>query len=135
MTSIAIALRGWNLTCYSNLKGMVCDPGALNSWLGQHEGYVDEDDLDEAAIGRLNPAKITWPTDGMHTKPDLSLETIKDYINKERIVIAHVRNRTHFVLAIGYSETAEEIAVLDSAFNNSFYEFNSILGWRIFDFK
>ena len=48
------------------------------------------------------------------------------------VLIAHVRNRTHFVLVDGYDEVKKEFAVLDPFYNTSAYIFSSISDFIVY---
>jgi hypothetical protein len=86
-------------------------------------------------VPNIDPAKITWPSDGMHTTNDLPLDTIRAYLLKERIVIANVMHGEHFVLVTGFSYSdPDTLYVNDPGFSTTTYSYsNDVVGWRLFD--
>ena len=90
----------------------------------------------------------------MHKTNDLSVETVIDYLNNGRVVIANVMQGHHFVLVTGYdqhdsnskmqpSKTLKGISangaffyVHDPGFTRGVYSYSEdIVGWRLFDMK
>lgn len=110
------------------------NPGTLNEWLKENSGYQNNNFV-EGALPALNPARISWPADGMHPTNDLPYNTVCDYIKQGRVVIGNVMAGGHFVLLTGYSETdGDTFAVNDSGFNTATYSYTKdIVGYRIFD--
>ena len=49
----------------------------------------------------IQPNRIRWPSDGMHSSNDLPYKTIVAYLHKPRVVIANVMKGEHFVLVTG----------------------------------
>lgn len=135
MNSISSALAGTNIL----IGSATVTPAVLNQWLRTHGGYVNgTSDLEESVVPSINPARISWPSDGMHTKNDLSFSTIVDYIDRAtpRIVIANVMDGGHFVLVVGYRSDNDTIVVNDSGFPRNTYSYSKdVVGWRIFDMK
>jgi hypothetical protein len=131
MSSVSMSLNGFNIL----VGNTTADPAVLNAWLQQNDGYSGDNELDEAAIPNINPALITWPTDGMHRTNDLPIETIRAYLLKSRVVIANVDDGRHFVLVTGFSyENSDTFFINDPYFNVTSYSYSQdIVGWRIFD--
>ena len=131
MSSVSMSLNGKNIT----INGVDSNPGVLNKWLQQNKGYDADNDLEEEVVPNINPSRISWPDDGMHTKNDLSMLTIRAYIVRGRVVIANVRNGHHFVLVTGWNGTDEDtVLVNDPGFDVQTYSYkNDVVGWRIFD--
>eukprot|EP00026_Physarum_polycephalum_P018473 Phypoly_transcript_20076.p1 GENE.Phypoly_transcript_20076~~Phypoly_transcript_20076.p1 ORF type:complete len:211 (+),score=19.61 Phypoly_transcript_20076:52-684(+) len=100
MSSLSMALhgRGYFLDTYLPIY-----PGTLNAWLRNNNGYKcidgDCDNLVLDAVNQLDPSRISFISEV--EKPDIN--TMKTYVQKlNPVMIAHVRNNTHFVLITGY---------------------------------
>jgi hypothetical protein len=139
------------------------NPGTLNSWLKANNGYDDSNDFIESAAQNIDPQRIVWPADAMHTSNDLSYETISSYLQKRRVVIANVNDGHHFVLVVGYSTDNDTLIVHDpgslifpfiissltlrekkshfppficSGYVRDSYSYSKdVVGWRLFDMK
>jgi hypothetical protein len=130
MSSTAMGIRGYNIS----INGIDSDPGALNEWLRDNGGYDGSNDMIETQVPLIDPGRIVWPEDGMHRTNDLSIETIKAYIDGGRVVICNVMDGGHFVLATGVDVDGDTVFVNDPGFNLQYYSFSSdIVGFRIFD--
>ena len=81
MTSVSEGLNGYNIT----IEGAAADPGTLNAWLRDNNGYDDSNDLYEAVVQEIDPEHIVWPSDGMHKDKDISFETVGEYISSGRV--------------------------------------------------
>ncbi len=46
-------------------------------------------------------ASVKWPSDAMHRTNDLPYDTVAQYLQEGRIVIANVMKGRHFVLVVG----------------------------------
>ena len=78
--------------------------------------------------------RVFWPDDAFHKTNDIPYETIVDYLNKGRIVIANVHAGKHFVLLTGYSDDGDTFAVNDPGFYVDTYSYSvDVVGYRIFD--
>ncbi len=70
----------------------------------------------------------------MHRTNDLPYDTIVDYLNKGRIVVANVNNGGHFVLITGYSDDKDSFAVNDPGYSTTQYSYSKdVVGYRIYD--
>jgi hypothetical protein len=132
MSSTSMALNGRGITIGG--KGGVINPGTFNSWLRSNGGY-ENNDLIESAVPKVDPGKVSWPSDGMHTSNDIPLSHIQSMLRGGRPVIANVMHGQHFVLVVGWNSTnPDALAVNDPGFNNLFYSYsNDVVGWRLFD--
>lgn len=134
MSSISSALAGTDI----HIENVTSTPATLNEFLRTHHGYDPNSALFESVIPKINPARIVWPPDGMHTTNDLNFTTIKEYLDRPvpRIVIANVMQGQHFVLVVGYRSDGDTLVVNDSGFNrNTYSRSKDVVGWRIFDMK
>ena len=136
MNSITSALAGVGIPIYNQPP----TPKILNVFLRAHNGYVDNTSaLDEDVVALINPKRIQWPADGMHTKNDLSFATIIKYLHMApvpRIVIANVEGGGHFVHVVGYRSDNDTLVVHDSGYTRHTYSYSKdVVGWRIFDMK
>lgn len=135
MSSTASGLGGDNIKITQTDSSVVgASPGSLNTWLKENGGYSNNN-LIESAIPNINPARISWPDDGMHKTNDLPYATVCQYIAAGRVVVGNVMNGGHFVLLTGYSETdGDTFAVNDSGFDTATYSYSKdIVGYRIYD--
>jgi hypothetical protein len=132
MSSTSMGLAGTGIL----IDNVHSDPGSLNSWLKNNNGYDGSNDLIESIVPNIDPSRITWPADAMHRTNDLPYATVVDYLKAGRIVIGNVHNGGHFVLLTGYSEDGDTFGVNDSGFDVDTYSYtNDIVGYRIFDMK
>ena len=126
MSSISMGLAGWKIS----LDGSPSNPGNLNNWLLQNDGYTDSNNLIEDALNALVPGM--WSQSGMHTTNDISVDDLKDLMNHDYIVVANVMKGRHFVLATGY-DGWDTVYVNDPGFDNTQYSYSQdVWGWRIF---
>jgi hypothetical protein len=132
MSSTSMGIAGVKI----QIDGLSSDPGTLNTWLKANDGYSNNN-LIEGAVPKIDPSRISWPADAMHTTNDLPYDTVCKYIHQGRIVIGNVLNGGHFVLLVGYSTTdGDTFLVNDSGFNTNSYSYSKdIVGYRIFDMK
>lgn len=137
VSSTSMALRGWKIE--SNNKKT--DPGTFNAWLRNHKGYVGDNNFDETAVDHICDGltcTAVWPSDAMHPTNDLDRETIISYLTRKRVVIAHVRNKTHFVLGIGWDNHNRNVLYVNDPAGRNETQFDmksGVDGWRIFDMK
>lgn len=124
---------GKNITIGRNAS----NPSTLNYFLQTHNGYVGDNDMDEAAVPAINPSRIQWPSDGMHTTNDIPLATIQGYLKAGRPVIAWVMDKQHFVLVIGWdAATPDTLYINDPGFDRATYSYSQdVVGWRLFDME
>ena len=129
MSSVSNALAGWGV----RIDGRGATPGTLNVWCKENSGYVGDSLLDEVAVQKIAPDRVVWPADGMHKTNDLSYATVVEYLMHGRVVIANVLKGRHFVLAVGWDDDNSTVHVHDSGFATESYEYDDIVGWRLFD--
>jgi len=132
MSSISMALNGRGVA----IDNQPADPHTLNAWLRTHNGYDDEDGLQEEALPNINKTAVTWPADGMHTTNDLPMMTIRSYLLQGRSVVANVMKGRHFVLVTGWDYRNNDILLVnDPGFDVQAYNITlDVVGWRLFDF-
>ena len=84
---------------------------------------------------RINASTVSWPSDGMHTANDLSVDIVRGYLLRGRTVVANVMNGGHFVLVVGFNYSAPtQMMVHDPGFTRASYDYKAdIMGWRVFD--
>lgn len=136
MSSVSDGLAGFNITIPTEDGSHVdANPGTLNTWLQQNNGYDDSNDLIEEVVPLIDPSRVTWPDDGMHKDKDgLTFDLVVQWIEAGRVVIANVMEGHHFVLAVGGSDDGDTIVVHDPGFDVSNYSYSSdVVGFRIFD--
>lgn len=135
MSSTSMALNGSGVRVGENGT----NPGSLNAWLRANGGYTSGDDFIESALPKLDPSRVSWPKDAMHTTNDLSVETVRSYLSASppRVVIANVMKGRHFVLVVGWHDGDNDtLLVNDPGFDRGNYSYSSdVVGWRIFDMQ
>jgi len=131
MSSISMGLNGHGIS----IDNKPSNPGTLNAWLKANRGYTQGDDLEESALPRINASTVSWPSDGMHTANDLSVDIVRGYLLRGRTVVANVMNGGHFVLVVGFNYSAPtQMMVHDPGFTRASYDYKAdIMGWRVFD--
>eukprot|EP00041_Stephanoeca_diplocostata_P017967 m.372513 g.372513 ORF g.372513 m.372513 type:complete len:405 (-) comp20874_c0_seq16:144-1358(-) len=132
MSSTAMALAQRGIT----VQGSVSTPGTLNGWLKTHNGYVaGTDDLQEGAVSRIDPGRVSWSASGMHTTNDIAFSTIIAMLHRGGPVIANVMNGGHFVLVVGYAPGDNDtLYVNDPGFNRASYSYaDDVVGWRLYN--
>ena len=112
-------------------------PGTLNAWLLAHGGYVSgTDDLDEAIVARLDPARIAWTNASMHSTNDLSWAQVVALLHAGAAVIANVMHGHHFVLVVGVEDdevAGDTLYVNDPGFHRAAYSYaRDVVGWRLY---
>jgi len=117
-----------------NGKNHSANPSTFTTWMDAHDGFTVNNGLRESVVPLLNPPNIRW-VESVNPQTGLLKAQLRYFIDTTtRVVIAEVRNNTHFVLVIGYDSSAlDTFYVNDPAFNSTFYDYNDIDGWRIFD--
>eukprot|EP00949_MAST-11_sp_MAST-11-sp1_P002653 g2653.t1 len=114
--------------------GNVSNPGTLNAWLRKHHGYVGDNNLDEAAVPKVDPQHISWGDSGMHKANDISMDAIKGSLRAGQPVIANVLKGRHFVLVVGWDEVEEtKLYVNDPGFWRISYDYGDVVGWRMYN--
>jgi len=133
MSSTSMAIAGKKIL----IASIPSNPGVLNSWLRNNGGYDDDNDLEEGAVPKIAPDLISWPADGMHTKNDLPISAIKQYLIYGRPVIANVMHGGHFVLVVGRdAENDDTLYVNDPGFNTTTYSYSKdVVGWRLYEMR
>lgn len=136
MSSTSMALAGHGI----DVNGSAANPGTLNEWLRNNNGYTPTNDFKESRLDFVSslagPGSVVWPEDGMHTENDITLDTLADYLSAKppRVVIANVLHGHHFVLTVGIAGDGDTILVNDPGFNKTAYSYSKdVVGWRIFD--
>ena len=134
MTCLAMALtqRGFTVN-----QGDRPNPKNLNKYLVKNQGYhCDNGDCNNLVLSK--PDEITaghfqlvgeWGGEccgGSNAKP--SLETMRTLLvnNSNIVIIAHVRNSSHFVLLVSSSNGEASFRVLDPFFNQDTYTYDDI---------
>lgn len=98
MSSVAMSLA----TYHERIGTKKATPGTLNGFLTSHKGYVDNDLIIWNAIaplGRLHLTKFV---------PSLTRKQLVSALDRCDPVIANVRDKTHWVLLVGYDNEKED---------------------------
>ncbi len=138
VSSTAMALNGFGITAAHDAAS---NPGTLNTWLRAHEGYVGNNMFAQDRLPPICKGKscsVVWPADGFHSNNDLSRETIISYLTRGRVVIAHVRDKTHFVLGVGWDNANRDVLLVHDPAGRNETRFSmtaGVNGWRLFDMK
>ncbi|EGC38213.1 hypothetical protein DICPUDRAFT_29096 [Dictyostelium purpureum] len=126
MSSCSMAIAGKGIT----LDGNLSNPGSLNEWLRNNEGYVGDDLLEESVLENISNG-IQWV--GSYPASAFTMDEVVDMINKQVVVIINVLQGAHFVLAVGYDQTNTVFYVNDPGFNTLTYTYEDVVGYRIFN--
>lgn len=110
VTSVSMALVG---------TGRKYDPGALNKWLKNNNGYSGNLFI-WASVNKL----------GMKFEKKVGRNAVKAELKKGRVVIINVRNGGHWVLATGHS--GDNINVNDPGYSKSSYKLSEISDVGVF---
>lgn len=135
MSSTSMALNGNGIEIDDSKPA---NPGTLNAWLRNNNGYDGSNDFYEEVLPNISSrGNVIWPKDGMHKTNDLQPQTVRLYLEKGRVMIANVMNGSHFVLVTGWDQENEDVLfVNDPGFNLNNYSYSQdVVGWRIFDMK
>jgi len=128
MSSVSMVLAGFNIT----IDGMISTPQTLNMWLRKNNGYICLDgdccNLILDAPNKIAPTKIRSLGEPMTP----FLPTLQKMVDMGLIVIAHVRDRTHFVLITGY-EQPDIFNVNDPAYPTATYRYSEIHDILLYD--
>ncbi len=136
MTSVTMALAGWGIT----VNGSVVNPGSMNAWLEANAGYVCMDGdcnnlvLDAPDKVPGSPLRLVG-----ETAPPAYETAMQQLQAGSMVYLLHVRNATHFVLALGpapgqrgargvrgAAAPAQMVAVLDPFYNSSSYDWSTV---------
>lgn len=133
MSSTSMALAGKSIAI--DKRG--ADPATLNAFLRANKGYDNDNDMFESVVPKVDPSRVSWPADGMHTSNDLSVDTIHEYLHASRPVIANVMHGGHFVLVVGYDSKNDDVLYInDPGFSRTTYSrTKDVVGWRLFQMK
>ena len=130
LTSTAMMLRERHIS----IGGDDATPARLNTFLQTHGGYDAHNDMSEAVVAMVDPARVAWTNESMHTKPDVSWTTIVQMLERGAPVIANVMHGHHFVLVVGYDKSGDTLFVNDPGFSRSTYSFaDDVVGWRFYN--
>lgn len=131
MSSTSMALAGRSI----QVAGQTSNPGTLNAWLRANGGYTQDNDLEEDVVPKVDPARVSWPADAMHTTNDIPIPTIQDMLRGGRPVIANVMQGRHFVLVVGWdANNTDTLLINDPGFDRVSYSYsNDVVGWRLFN--
>jgi len=131
LSSVSMALNGKAIP----IDSAQADPGTLNQWLQNNDGYIDGDDLVESVVPNINPSRIKWVAPYFNNTA-LSPTQLKRMLQDgQSIVIANVLEGSHFVLVVGYDSGDVNWYVNDPGFDTDYYTYDSIVGWRIFSMR
>lgn len=115
MSSLSMALAGLGVS----IDNAPSNPGSLNAWLEANNGYTcaagDCNNLVLNAVQRLTPVlKLV----GEIEKPPVA-EIRANLTSQAQVFIAHVHDRTHFVLLTGWDDDAQAFTVNDPFYNTT----------------
>ena len=137
MSSISMAIHGKDIPIPANTSShyVPSNPGTLNTWLRDNDGYTMGNDLKESVVPGINPAHISWPASGMHTTNDIPMSGIQAMLKAGRPVIANVMHGHHFVLVIGWDTVdGDTLYINDPGFTRTTYSYSQdVVGWRLFE--
>eukprot|EP01029_Cantina_marsupialis_P012124 TRINITY_DN2677_c0_g1_i1.p1 TRINITY_DN2677_c0_g1~~TRINITY_DN2677_c0_g1_i1.p1 ORF type:complete len:190 (+),score=38.30 TRINITY_DN2677_c0_g1_i1:28-570(+) len=129
MSSVSMGLNGYNIPVNGTADA---NPGTLNNFLRHHHGYVGNS-LIYAAVTKINPSRIKFPSDGMRRSNNINCTDLKRFLDNGRVLIANVHNGRHWVLATGTSNDCSTVYVNDPGYHVNSYSNSEIGQWRIYD--
>jgi hypothetical protein len=113
MSSVSMALAGLKFL----ISGKESNPETLNSWLMANKGYTCAD----GDCNNLVLAAPSWLDSGITLVgevPPPSIPSIQQGLLKGSFIyVAHVRNRSHFVLLTGYDPAAPDAFTVNDPMN------------------
>ena len=122
MSSLSMALNGYGY----HLDGLEPNPGTLNQWLVKNSGYACVGgDCNNLELQRVEEIHGNISYKGEPPTSKLGLQGMMDMLKDRLVLIAHVRNKTHFVLVTGYASVGN-FTVLDPFYNATSYSFDSM---------
>lgn len=136
MSSLAMAISGYGFVLPD---GKDVTPGSLNDWLIQNHGYRCMEnncnnlvlDAADALTGGFVRLIGEWGgpcCGGAQAKPSLDqMRQLLDPAGDQHVmIIAHVRNNSHFVLLTAWNDGSKSFDVKDPGFDEVAYDFESI---------
>ena len=125
MSCISMALATYGYT----LSGKPSNPGTLNAWLVDNEGYSCVDgncnNLNLPQVEKIDIyGGITYV--GEIFPPVLTRSYIVKALEEGQVVLGHVRNKTHFVLLNGVLDGGNSYTVMDPFYNSTTYSYENI---------
>eukprot|EP01114_Cavostelium_apophysatum_P020787 TRINITY_DN705_c0_g1_i2.p1 TRINITY_DN705_c0_g1~~TRINITY_DN705_c0_g1_i2.p1 ORF type:complete len:202 (-),score=3.74 TRINITY_DN705_c0_g1_i2:28-612(-) len=130
MSCVSMALASFGVQIY----GQTPNPGNLNAWLQKNSGYQclsgDCCNLVLDSVEQLAPSSIRCL--GEPLVP--FYETVLDFVTDGLVVIAHVRNQSHFVLLTESDpKNPNSFLVNDPFYNQTSYAYSEIHDVIIYD--
>lgn len=125
MSCISMALNSFGFV----IKGNTPNPGTLNAWLVDNEGYLCIDgNCNNLALPQVQKIGIYGHIKfiGEIFRPNLTRSYLRKALDSDMVVIGHVRNRTHFVLLNGSEDYDNTFTVLDPFYNSTTYSYEDI---------
>jgi hypothetical protein len=102
MSSVAMALNGKGIDIPENNGNLLAaNPAVLNKWLRNNGGYDSSADLDEAVVPKISPSQVAWIGSFIPTATLPAKKVVRDLADGKTVIMANVRNGTHFVLVTG----------------------------------
>jgi len=134
MSCVSMALAGHGVTV--NTQG--ANPGNLNAWLRSTSGYLclggDCNNLVLNAPNMLSDNGINVTFISEDEKPDL--QSLQQMVMDDVVCIAHVRNKTHFVLLTGWNTTTPtSFTVNDPGFPEVSYDYSEMADIILYTMK
>ncbi len=118
-TCVAMVLE----ECEQELYGWDVNPGSLNRWLKENNGYVDQNKIVWSATNKLSTGvQFVTLTSGA--------DSIKNYLDRGNAAILRVSDEPHYVLGTSYTGTS--INVLDPRNVRRSYKFSEVLDAAIY---
>jgi hypothetical protein len=125
MTCISMALTSYGY----KINGKSPDPGTLNAWLVDNEGYLCLDgNCNNLALEQVQKIDVYGNIKflGEIFRPSLTQGYLVKALDSGMVVIGHVRNRTHFVLLNGSENDGDVFTVMDPFYNSTTYTYEDI---------
>jgi len=125
MSCVAMSLASYN----EEISGTLVNPGNLNNWLNNHNGYANSDLIVWSAVNSLGKVQFK------EEEKSLSTSTIANFVKNCDPVIANVRSGTHWVLITGATSNPDVWEVNDPYFSDTTYNYSGMVEFVVYDVK
>jgi len=126
MSSVSMILATWG----EQIDGSAANPGTLNKWLIDNNGYADGDLIAWAAVNKLGKVQFSNMYSGAGS---LSASDLRSNVDKSKPTVVNVRSGSHWVLVVGYqSNTSTSFIVNDPGFSDTSYEYSCMSNYVVY---
>merc|ERR1712063_128829 len=123
MSCVAMAMASYQ----EKINNGLTNPGNLNDWLINNNGYADSDLIIWSSVDGLGKVHFKEEVD------TLSASDIANFVNKCYPVIVNVRSGTHWVLITGTTSNSDVFEVNDPYFSNTTYSLSDMSEFVVYN--